>query len=387
MYMYIYIYIYVYIYIYICVCVYIYIFISFLKQQQQQHQRYEQHVQQQSSLYASHQYGGQQYGMPSGKSPAAQWPSGEADKSIDSIPPEAFQAPLSGFSGDASADTRSPGQVNMHDFPHYQQQRPGKQQEMPPIALRSNAPHAQRSAAPPPPLAHGPDAGEMRQAPRKSEVDDDTSLIRTQYLTHQKSELDDDTSLIRTEADKIAQRLLKTEKELERLKKQGDLIGESLRKQKALDFDPPTPTLAATHQSKISAEFEAKQWGQIDPKPSAAPRPHPNEAPLPIQRVAAPTVQRAAALPPQRAAIPEAYTKPQDQQQQMVGSALPKSPLSQQQHPNVPRSAAALQKPPSPQQKHMSQQPQRQVQIQQQEQQQQQQQQLPPVTYLFFCTH
>ena len=304
--------------------------------------------------------------MPSGKSPAAQWPGGEADTSIDSIPPEGFQVHLSGFSGDASADTRSPGQVNMHDFPHYHQQRPGKQQEMPPIARRSNAPHAQRSAAPPPPSAHGPDAGEMRQAPRKSELDDDTSLIRT-------------------EADKIAQRLLKTEKELERLKKQGDLIGESLRKQKALDFDPPTPTLSATHQSEISAEFEAKQWGQIDPKPSAAPRPQPSEAPLPIQRVAAPTVQRAAALPPQRAATLESYTKPQDQQQQMVGSALPKSPLSQQQHPNVPRSAAALQKQPSPQQKQMSKQPQRQVQIHQQEQQQQQQ--LPPVTYFFFCTH
>lgn len=38
------------------------------------------------------------------------------------------------------------------------------------------------------------------------------------------------------EAEKIALRLLKTEQELERLKRQGNLIGESLSKQKTLDL-------------------------------------------------------------------------------------------------------------------------------------------------------
>ena len=40
---------------------------------------------------------------------------------------------------------------------------------------------------------------------------------------------DSDRARIRTEADRIAERLLKTEADLERLRRQGDLIGESLR--------------------------------------------------------------------------------------------------------------------------------------------------------------
>ena len=49
--------------------------------------------------------------------------------------------------------------------------------------------------------------------------------------------LEEETSSIRYEADRIAQRLMQTEQELDRLKKQGDLIGESLRKQKLMDVD------------------------------------------------------------------------------------------------------------------------------------------------------
>lgn len=48
---------------------------------------------------------------------------------------------------------------------------------------------------------------------------------------------------MRSEADKIAERLLKTEEELDRLRKQGQLIGESLRRQKLMK----DPALAPSH--------------------------------------------------------------------------------------------------------------------------------------------
>ena len=51
---------------------------------------------------------------------------------------------------------------------------------------------------------------------------------------------DSDRIRIRSEADRIAERLLKTEADLERLRKQGDLIGESLRKQRMGDISNST---------------------------------------------------------------------------------------------------------------------------------------------------
>ena len=108
---------------------------------------------------------------------------------------------------------------------------------------RMNTSHAQRSAAPPPP-----------PTPEMDQVQG--------YLHTGRSEIDDDTSLIRSEADKIAQRLLKTEQELERLKKQGDLIGESLRKQKALDIEAPTRTVqdAAMPPVEEHCEVHVRLW-------------------------------------------------------------------------------------------------------------------------------
>ena len=53
---------------------------------------------------------------------------------------------------------------------------------------------------------------------------------------------------MRSEADKIAERLLKTEEELDRLRKQGQLIGESLRKQKVME--EATSVKTANNDSK-----------------------------------------------------------------------------------------------------------------------------------------
>jgi len=61
------------------------------------------------------------------------------------------------------------------------------------------------------------------------------------------------------EADKIALRLLKTEQELERLKRQGSLIGESLCKQKTLDLTSPQEK---EHQREQEAKDREAREGE-----------------------------------------------------------------------------------------------------------------------------
>lgn len=301
----------------------------------QQQQQYPQ------QKYQGGQYGQQQaYGMQGQSqylSPITsnQWEN-SVDTSNDSIAPEGFQTPGSaGYGGDASVEVgrMSPGQVDMNDFPHYQQQaargnapqllqsdstpRSGQKpsfieghQEMPPIQ-RMSAPHAQRSAAPPMPGASD-------------------GAKNISYTPMFRSEIDDDTSLIRSEADKIAQRLLKTEQELERLKKQGDLIGESLRKQKALDLETPGRGMPAHQVQALPGHFnqiEAKpaplteqnqnkqdlfpKKGSVSPTVAAwvpPPGGKMSEVP-PLSRAASPPlvqIEKQASAPVQRAAAPKA---------------------------------------------------------------------------------
>ena len=192
----------------------------------------------------------------------------------DSIAPQGYQ----GYRVDGSAEKSvdAPLKVDMNDFPNYQQARRGEYeqiarsiapqllggdlprspsrsgsndigfldgpQDVPHFSLKS-APHAQRSAAPP--------------LPSPSQDSSSKSFLGTA------SSVDHDTSLIKSEADKIAQRLLKTEKELERLKKQGNLIGESLRKQKALDLESPLRSVS----TNIPAIPSARK-----PSPKFSPR-------------------------------------------------------------------------------------------------------------------
>ena len=162
------------------------------------------------------------------------WPDA-LDTSSESLTPAGYQPASVDVIG-GSLPPKSPGQVDMNDFPNYQRQvraesdnimprniapqllhadtprsptgRKASMEEMMQVP-RINAAYAQRSAAPPP-----------SPAPEMDQLQG--------YVQPGRSEIDDDTSLIRSEADKIAQRLLKTEQELERLKKQGDLIGESI---------------------------------------------------------------------------------------------------------------------------------------------------------------
>jgi hypothetical protein len=82
-----------------------------------------------------------------------------------------------------------------------------------------------------------------------------------------------DRTVMRSEADKIAERLLKTEEELDRLRKQGQLIGESLRRQKILEeqspsrqrltefSDPPRTTLTSPAQPSQTSTFQLSKFG------------------------------------------------------------------------------------------------------------------------------
>jgi len=341
----------------------------------------------------SMQYGAQsQYGMQGGYQ-SSQWSDSTADTSVESIAPEGYQAPGSfganghTYGGDAAVDQDrlSPA---AGDYSQYQLQhrgaphllnsdtpraptspsRDGKKPSLydsPPQVSRQTAPHAQRSAAPPPPLAA--DASPFANAGYKTDLDSDTSLIRS-------------------EADRIAQRLLKTEQELERLKKQGDLIGESLRKQKALDIVAP---LRTDPVPTLPGHFDAEQWQPQDektgpqafaekqhqalpslkidtkatvpevapsmalhaaspsvggsPAPSAAKAASPKAASPkaaspPPQRAAAPVAQRAAAQPPPGAAAPAA---PPPQRAAAPTLDYPQPPKASPVAPVAPKQPAA----------------------------------------------
>lgn len=82
-------------------------------------------------------------------------------------------------------------------------------------------------------------------------------------------------SLMRSEADKIAERLLKTEEELERLRKQGQLIGESLRKQKMLEESAQWRTPSATSDNSMTSSssytVHKAQLGTFGSASSASP--------------------------------------------------------------------------------------------------------------------
>ena len=356
------------------------------------------------STPGSMQYGAPSpYGMQGGYHPG-QWADSNADTSVESIPPEGFHTP--GANGQAYGDASGDASDLTHMSPapqspyqhgkgapqllHADTPREGKkppfldgQQDGTPQFITRAAPHAQRSAAPPPPPAPAADV--------------------SQYAGF-KSDLDGDTSLIRSEADKIAQRLLKTEQELERLKKQGDLIGESLRKQKALDIEAHHRTVPAQQVPTLPGHFDAEQWQaqadnkgvpaalqqqqqqplpekKTDPKtvsptvaPSMAPHaaspavgaspvpavakaasPPPQRAEAPVmQRAAAPVAQRAAAPPPQRAAAPNlGYPQPPTGAAEAPASAQPSSqkspPPAQQSPPPQQPVTAAPKQPASPQ--------------------------------------
>jgi len=356
----------------------------------------------------SMQYGAQSQYMQGGYQPS-QWSDSAADTSVESIAPQGYQAPGSfganghTYGGDTAVDQDrlSPAAA---DYSQYQLQHRGALQllnsdtpraptspsregkkpslyDSPPQVSRQTAPHAQRSAAPPPPAAA--DASPFANAGYKTDLDSDTSLIRS-------------------EADRIAQRLLKTEQELERLKKQGDLIGESLRKQKALDIlaplrTDPVPTLPGNFDAeqwlsqdertgqlpslKIDAEgtvpevapsmalHAASPFVDASPAPSgekqASPKaasPPPQRAAAPVaQRAAAPLVQRAAAPPPPGAASPAAPppqrdaapTAPSPQRAAAPTLDYPQPPKASPVAPVAPKQPAAAHlnypMPPTPQ--------------------------------------
>ena len=296
------------------------------------------------------QYGAQsQYGMQGGYQ-SSQWPDSSADTSVESIPPEGFQTPGSfvanghTFGGDAAVDQdrMSPA---VGEYSQYQLRHRGA-----PHLLNSDTPRAPTSDA--------------------------SQFANDGFRT----DLDSDTSLIRSEADRIAQRLLKTEQELERLKKQGDMIGESLRKQKALDIIAP---LRTDPVPTLSGHFDAGQWQPQDertgpqafaetqhrplpslkietkatvpevapsmalhaalssvggfPAPSVAKPASPKAASPPPQRAAAPVAQRAAAPSPQRDAAPAPSPQrdaaptldyPQPPQASPVAPVAPKQPAA-----------------------------------------------------------
>eukprot|EP00802_Teleaulax_amphioxeia_P003442 Tamp_03445.p1 GENE.Tamp_03445~~Tamp_03445.p1 ORF type:complete len:358 (+),score=77.87 Tamp_03445:161-1075(+) len=295
------------------------------------------------------------YGMQGGYHPG-QWADSNADTSVESIPPEGFHTPGANGQayGDASADlthmSPAPQSPYQHgkgapQLLHADTPREGKkppfldgQQDGTPQFITRAAPHAQRSAAPPPPPAPAADV--------------------SQYAGF-KSDLDGDTSLIRSEADKIAQRLLKTEQELERLKKQGDLIGESLRKQKALDIEAHHRTVPAQQVPTLPGHFDAEQWQaqadnkgvpaalqqqqqqplpekKTDPKtvsPTVAPSMAPHAASPAVGASPVPAVAKAASPPPQRAAAPVMLRK-----RQPVHSLQARSHRPQPNSPRLPSS-------------------------------------------------
>ena len=247
-----------------------------------------------------HAYGGPQpsYGSPAsflhqpGSPGGGGGTEGWAESSSDSLAPEGYSG-SSGFGADASVDMSRVGGAGINGLQQYQPQARGN--IGPPFGDTPRAAYGQRSAAPPVPVAS--DEG---------------------YNGHYRTEIDDDTSLIRSEADKIAQRLLKTEQELERLKKQGDIIGESLRKQKALDIEnaaasPQAVTngraVATQQQAGMPAPLHPTQKQKHIEKPllnhgtglqlRALPgAPSPNRAALPPQGLDAQSVS--AALSPER---------------------------------------------------------------------------------------
>jgi len=145
---------------------------------------------------------------------------------------------------------------------------------------------------------------------------------------------DPDRLHIRSEADKIAARLKKTELELERLRKQGDLIGENLRKQRQparegtdilASMPPSNASSLASLPSNSNGAAPAAPKSPTEPWRPSAPAGSPQESSIPtvtampsnMQTInsfpsaeEAPRVQAPAPAAPVRAAAPPPAAAP-----------------------------------------------------------------------------
>jgi hypothetical protein len=273
---------------------------------------------QQQYQQQQYQFAGQQlYSSQSSRQgpPSSQWD--YVDSSSDSIAPsDAYSPPSSYDNGLASNGRLSPSQIDMNEFTHYQQQTRSRDNET--SASRSLAMNFPSDTLTPRVGMRGLVQGQRAAAPAVPASDDENGR---QYVNVFRSEIDDDTSLIRSEADKIAQRLLKTEMELERLKRQGDLIGESLRRQRALDLESGS----ASSNGLPSSPQYTKQQLEVKQVIQAASQQGPGS---PNQAWSAPAQQRTAAPLPQKQTPTRGAPQP-SVMQRLAGSPPPAAPLQQ----------------------------------------------------------